>query len=134
MKYIVRIFLFHVFALWLTSNIFPGMALTGNWQTILIAGFILSILMLIIKPILHILFIPINLITFGLLSWTINVIVLFLLTVILPDVQIIPWVSPKIDWQGFIIPSFHITYIMSLIIASLTVTACTNILHFVSET
>ena len=43
MKRIVRSFLFHVFALWMTSQLTAGIVILGNWQSLFIAGFILSI-------------------------------------------------------------------------------------------
>ena len=60
MKHIVRVFLFNVFALWLSSQILPTITAPGGVSVILFAGLVLSILMLIVHPILKILFIPIN--------------------------------------------------------------------------
>lgn len=133
MKYILRVFLFNVFALWFTSQIFPPLHISGSWQVIMIAGLILSILMLIVKPLLKILFIPINIITFGLLSWLINVIVIYLLTVLVPEVEINTWNFPGISYQGFSVPGFFISYYPALIGASLIITVFSNILHDISE-
>lgn len=133
MKYIVRIFLFNTFALWLTSQIIPGVVIPNAWQPMLWVGFILSILMLIVKPILSILFIPINIMTFGLVSWLINVIVIYLLTILEPMIQIQPWDFGGATYGGFVIPPFHITYIVSLIIATFVLTFFTNIFHRMSE-
>lgn len=133
MKYLVRVFVFHFFALWLTSQILPTLTIVGGWQTIASAGLLLSVLMLIVAPILKILFIPINILTFGLLSWLINVAILYLLTLFVPLVEIHSWVFPGITWQGFIIPSRAISYPFALILTSLTITLITNLLHSVSE-
>ena len=133
MKHLVRIFLFNVFALWLVSQLIPGFIIPGGWQTTLFAGIILSLLMLIVAPILKILFIPINILTFGLLSWFINVIILYLLTVFVPEIQVNPWTFRGASFVGFIIPSMHISYFLSLIITSLLIAAMANILRYVSE-
>lgn len=133
MKYLIRVFLFHVFALWMTSQLFPAFIVRGGWQTMLSAGLILSLLMLLVQPILKILFIPITILTFGLLSWVINAIVLYLLTVFIPSVMVVPWLFPGWNWQGFTIPSYLISYPVSLVVASVLITIITNILHSVSE-
>ena len=133
MKHIIRVFLFNVFALWLSSQILPTLYVPPGWQTVLLAGFTLSMLMLIVKPILKILFIPINILTFGLLSWVINVIVIYLLTVFVPEIAIRLWISPGAMWAGFVIPSIHFTYLTALIASSLLITIITDVLHYVSE-
>ena len=115
MKYLIRVFLFNVFALWLASQLYPGIVVAGGWQAILSAGTVLSLLMILVQPVLKILFIPINILTFGLASWLINVIVLYLLTLFVPAVQVVAWVFPGIWWQGVVVPSFSLSYTLSLV-------------------
>lgn len=133
MKYLTRVFLFSVFALWLTSQILPGIVISDGWQTILFAGFILALLTLIVAPILKILFIPINILTFGLLAWFVNVIVIYLLTLVVPEIQIASWDFAGWSWAGFVIPAFEVSYVLSLVITSLVISAIIDILHYVSE-
>ncbi len=133
MKYLLRVFLFNTFGLWLTSQLLPTLVIAGGWQAIVSAGVILSLLMLIVAPILKILFIPINILTFGLLSWLINVIVLYLLTVFAPGVSVRPWQFPGFSWSGFVIPSAYLNYTIALIVSSLVITFIANLLHAVSE-
>lgn len=133
MKYLVRVFLFNVFGLWLSSELLPFFQVQGPWQTLLASGLTLSLLMLVVQPILKILFIPINIITFGLLSWLTNVIVLFLLTVFMAQVSVTSWTFPGYSENGFSLPSAPISYPFALILSSLTVTFIANLLHDVSE-
>lgn len=133
MKHLIRVFLFNIFALWLTSQILPTLVIAQGWQTMAFAGFILSLLMLIVAPILKILFIPINILTFGLLSWFINVIVVYLLTVFVPEIQINEWFFTGASWAGFVVPNVNISYMPALILTSLFLTTITDVLHSVSE-
>lgn len=133
MRYLVRVFLFNSFSLWFVSQVFPGLVIHGGWQVLLSAGLVLSLLMLLIAPVLKILFIPINILTFGLLSWLVNVAVLYLLTVFVPGVEVTAWIFERWTWSGFVIPQFHISYVISLILVSLTLTFFVNLLHDVSE-
>ncbi len=133
MKHLVRVFLFNVFALWLVSQLIPGFVIPGGWQTTLFAGLILSLLMLIVAPLLKILFIPINILTFGLLSWFINVIIIYLLTFFVPEIQVNPWTFHGASFLGFVVPSIHVSYFLNLIVTSLLIACMTDILHYVSE-
>ena len=133
MKYLIRVFLFNCFSLWFVSQIFPALTISGGWQVLLLAGLVLSFLMLLVTPILKILFIPINLITFGLLSWFINVIVLYLLTIFVSGVTIHAWTYPGASWAGFVIPSIEISSFLAYILVSLAVSFFANLLHDISE-
>ena len=133
MKHLIRVFLFNVFALWLCSQLLPALIIPQGWQTVLFAGFVLAMLMLIVQPVLKIIFIPINILTFGLLSWMINVIVIYLLTVFVPEIHIYPWLFPGTSWAGFVIPPIQFSYFTALILSSLLITIITDVLHYVSE-
>jgi len=133
MKHIIRVFLFNVFALWLAGQLLPALVVPTGVATVFLAGSVLALLMLIVQPILKILFIPINILTFGLLSWMINVIVLYLLTVFVPEIHVSPWVFPGATWAGFIIPAIRLSYFPALIASSLLITIITDVLHYVSE-
>lgn len=124
-------FLYNIFALWLTSQILPALTVPGDWKTILFAGLTLSLLMLLVKPILKILFIPINILTFGLLAWVVNVIVLYILTILVPEIVIQPWTFPGVVWEGFVIPAVTASYTIALIVTSLVITIITDVLHYV---
>lgn len=133
MKLFIRTFLFCAFALWLTSQALPTLRTDGTMATLLFGGLVLSLLMLLVAPLLKILFIPINIMTFGLLSWLVNVAILYLLTIFVPQIAVVPHTFPGVSWAGFVIPPFHASWGIALILSSLFVTAVTNLLHRVSE-
>ncbi len=133
MKSLIRSLLFHAFALWLTTQIVPGITVGGGWQGILMTAVVLSLLMLLVKPLLKILFIPINFMTFGLLSWAVNVVVVYLLTFLAPGVHVNPWTYPGAEFSGFVIPPMQISYLLSLTLVTVSIALITNILDHVSQ-
>ncbi len=133
MKHLIRVLLFNLFALWFVKEVFPALVVSGGVFTMLSAALGLSLLMLIVKPILKILFIPFNFLTFGIAGLFINVVVIYILTLIFPEVQIIPYTFPGLSWQGFMIPSVRFSYVGALVIVSAGVTIISHILHSVSE-
>lgn len=58
-------------AIFLISNYIPGIAVVG-WYAAFVAAVLWGFLSLFVKPILNILTLPINLITFGLFSFILN--------------------------------------------------------------
>lgn len=133
MKYLIRVFLFNIFAFWFMKEIFPALTISGGVFTVLMASLALTLLMLVVKPILKILFIPFNFLTFGIAGLFINVVVFYILTLIFPEVQIVPYSFPGLSWQGFVIPSVDFNYLGSLITVTAGVTFISHILHGVSE-
>ncbi len=133
MKYLLKVLLFHSFALWLVSQMLPALRVVGGWQSLVFAGSILTLLTLFVSPLLKILFIPINIITFGLSSWLIHVIVLYLLTVLVPSVSVVAWQYQGATLAGFVIPPIFFSYPISLIIVSLAVTFVVNLLYDISK-
>ncbi|MEK7533311.1 MAG: phage holin family protein [Patescibacteria group bacterium] len=133
MKYLLRVFLFHSFSLWLVSQIIPALVISGGWPVLLMAGLVLSLLMLLVAPLLKILFIPINLLTFGLLSWVINVVVLYLLTVFVSGVSVVAWTFPGLSIAGFVLPEIAFSSFISFILVSLSLSMLINVLHDISE-
>lgn len=133
MKYLLRMFLFNSFALWLVSQLIPALSIAGGWQVLLLAGFVLSLLNLLAAPVLKILLLPINLLTFGLLSWVIDVIVLYLLTMFVSGVRIDTWTFPGITFMGFVVPSIAFSSLVSFILVSLAISALANMLRDISE-
>ncbi|NVY96840.1 phage holin family protein [Lactobacillus sp. DCY120] len=84
------------------ARVAPSIFFLSNFSTALIAGFILVLLNLTIKPILHIISFPITLITFGLFSIVVNALTL----------EIVAWLIP-----GFVFTSFGAAMLMSIIMS-----------------
>ena len=66
MKKLLRSVVFHVFALWLTSAMIPALSISGNLWGMLSAGFTLAIMMILLKPLISLILLPVNIITLGL--------------------------------------------------------------------
>jgi putative membrane protein len=133
MKGIVRSFLFHIVALWFTTQLIPTLVIIGNWQTLAGAGLVLTLLTLFIQPLLKILFLPINFLTLGLASWLVDVVLLWLLTVLVPRVQVAPWDFPGFSFAGITLASQRLSYPVSLIVTTFILMLTTSVLRSVSE-
>jgi putative membrane protein len=83
------------------ESVFLGIALTEEWQVILVIGLILGLINFFIKPILDKLTIPIKILTLGLFSLILNMAIIWFLDVFFTELQI-----------GGIIPLFITTVIV----------------------
>lgn len=121
MKCLLRSIVYHVFALWLTSALVPALSISGNVWGMLSAGFTLTIMMKLLKPLLSLIFLPVNILTLGLLGWVVNVVVLYLFTLFVPNVTLTPWIFPGISAGGFVVPQVNVSYTWTLIAVSLVI-------------
>ncbi|MBU0576284.1 phage holin family protein [Patescibacteria group bacterium] len=74
-------------ALFLLAYFLPTVSFM-DWTTLILAAFVLTLLNKIIRPILKILFLPINIVTLGLFSVVLNVALLWLVTYLVPGFHI----------------------------------------------
>jgi len=118
MKSFIRNILFNAFSIFLISQVVSGMKVSGGLIAYLIGGFALTLLMVLLKPILKILTLPLNIITLGMFSFVINVIIFYLLTVFVPSIIISAFTFPGLSFSGFVIPSFYLNTLFAFILIS----------------
>lgn len=87
MRFIIRI-LANSLAIYLAAYFIPGVNFRGNWKVLLLSGLILSLINVFIKPILKFISLPVIILTFGLFSIAINLVVIWLLTKFMPSLII----------------------------------------------
>ena len=119
MKHLIRNYLINLTAIMATTQIMPGLAYSGGFKTLMIAAFALMLVNLAVVPLLKIVFLPLNLLTLGIFAWVINVVALYVLTTIIPDLRLVPFDFNGFDWNGFIIPGFAFNVLQVAVISSL---------------
>lgn len=77
-----------VAAILLTVYIVPGIYVTEGWVTILLAALVWSVITLLIKPVLGILTLPINILTFGIFSLILNALLFWAMTLVVPGFSV----------------------------------------------
>ncbi len=73
-----------VAAVVLTIYLVPGIVVTGGWLTIFLAALVWSVLVTVIKPVLHVIALPITILTFGLFALVINALLFYLMAWLVP--------------------------------------------------
>lgn len=76
----MKSFLAHVVAgilgIWLATGI-PGVSFTGEISSLALAGFTLGVINFAVKPILNILTLPLRIVTFGIFSLFLNMVIIW---------------------------------------------------------
>jgi putative membrane protein len=94
------------------------MKVYGGFATYLVAGLVLTLLLMILKPILNVLALPLNIITLGLFSFVINVIIFYILTVLVVGIIISSFTFPGFSFAGFIVPKIYFNTFFAFVLVS----------------
>lgn len=132
-KKYLRLFLINSVSIWLIAQIAAGITLSGGRQTLMTAGLVLTLVNLAVKPLINLLLLPINLVTLGTFRWLVNVFVLWLVTLIVPQFQINAFSFTGFSWQGFIIPSLMLGKFWAFVLISFLISLVTSFLLWLTE-
>lgn len=131
MKNLLRVYVFHLLALGGVSMLFgESFHISGNGYNILMAAAVLALLNLLLKPILKLLFFPVNVLTLGLFSLVINTGVFYLFVKLVPDVTITSWVFPGFNFQTVHVPQQELPFMVMLFVASLVTSLITSFFFY----
>lgn len=110
MKKIIRHYCYATFSLWCVGQIASGLVFGQGIRTLLITGGAVTLVSLFAKPIINLLLLPVNIITFGLFRWLSSGVILYLATLLVPEFKVMgfnfnglatPWIKiPTINLSG----------------------------------
>lgn len=128
MKKILQHYIIATLSLYIISSFISGIIFDKGMESLLLAGVGLAVSLMIIKPIINILLIPINLVTFGLFRWVSSAIALYLVILIVPGFKIINFSFPGYPTKWFSLPSFNLNGILAIIAFSFLISLFTSFL------
>ena len=108
MRYLLKTFIFNALSFYVLSLVFQGIKYP-SLTVLLYAAVAFSLLNVFVKPILKILTFPINLITFGLFSSLLNVLILYLVTQFVPEFRIVAFTLKSYEVFGFHTPILYLS-------------------------
>ncbi len=106
------------------------MVFANGIYTLLLAGVVLMISTLVVKPLINLLILPINLVTFGLFKWVSSVVALFIVTLVVPGFEISNMVFGGYSGQWIDIPAFNFTGILAFVVFSFAISIFSSIMHW----
>ena len=120
-RHLIKYFLVNCVALYLISLTITGMVFVNGTTTMVLTGVALSLASFIIKPVINLLLLPLNLITFGLFRWVSYAITLYLVTLIVPGFKIVEFIFKGYSSSLLSIPAISLTGLVALILFSFVI-------------
>lgn len=100
MKSIISSIINAIASIALLAWIFPSVTFS-DYPALIVAGIVLALLQMFLRPLLKLLLLPINVITLGAFSWVINAFVLWLVDNFVPGFDILPTVFLGVQLGSF---------------------------------
>lgn len=133
MKKILKTFIINIASLILVVQIFAGFKISEGIEGILFTAAVLTGVNFVLSPLIKLLLLPINLLTLGAFRWVANVFSLYLVTLLVPYLEIVSFTFPGFSYQGFIIPTVHLGSILVLILSSFLISLTTTIFFWLFD-
>lgn len=133
MKRLIRSVLFNTTAIFFTAVVVTGLSYSNSIKVLLLSAGSLTLANFLVKPLIKIVTLPINLITLGLFSWLIDVFILYLVTVFIPNFSISEFSFNGTSFSGFIIPAVYLSKFWATVAASFFIALIVNTLDFICE-
>jgi len=133
MKKLLRMTFFNAVSLFLLTLAFPGVQVSGGVPVFILGGLLLSFISLFIKPIINIISLPLNLISLGFFSFLTNALILYILTVLIPQITVKDFTYPGFKYGGFIIPEIHFNLVFAYIVTACMLAVLDAFMSWITE-
>jgi putative membrane protein len=120
--------------IYISSQILSGVIIyIGGYKTLLTAALIISLANLFVKPIVNLLLLPIHLITMGMFRWVTNLLTLYLITWLVPNLQIHAFTFHSVNLKYIIIPEIYFSAFGAFIVSTLTLTIVFHLIYWLLQ-
>ena len=123
MKSLLRNTIINSAALFSTSQILSGVKIEGGLYVLLLGGIVFYMAGFFMRPVLKLVTLPFNMATFGFFSFLINVPILYILTIIVPQIKIDAFTFQGVTVSGFVVPKVSLNTFFAFIVASVVLSA-----------
>jgi uncharacterized membrane protein YvlD (DUF360 family) len=130
MKRLLRIFIIETTILYIAASIARGIVFENGFTTLVLAGVGMSIASMVVKPVINLLLLPINLITFNLFKWVSSAITLYLVTLVVPGFKILSFGFPGFSSEAFDLPTLELAGVASYIAFSFIIAFLGGIIYW----
>lgn len=131
MKRALRHYIIVTYSLWTTAKIAEGIVFEKGLQTLLLTGLVFMIASLLAKPVINVLLLPLNLVTFGLFRWVSSAVVLYLVTLVVPNFKLIGFYFAGYVSKWLDIPSFDFHGVLAYVGFAFIISSITSIIFWI---
>lgn len=131
MKRIIRHYVIDTSTLYAISFLASGLVFEEGLKTILLAGLALTAASIVVKPVINILLLPLNLITFNLFRWLSSAVALYLVTLVVPGFKLVGFTFAGFTSSWIDIPAMSFTGVLAFVAFSFILSAITSVIYWV---
>lgn len=134
LRLLLRSIAINLASIYLAAQILSGViTYIGGYQTLLLASLAIALVNLFVRPVINLLLLPIHLVTLGIFRWVANLITLYLVTLLVPNLQIHAFTFPGLDLKYVIIPAMHFTAFGAFVVATITLTFTFHFIYWLLQ-
>lgn len=130
MRGILKHFAINIVTLYLVTQWFSGLSIANGTNGVIVAGIGLTIMMFLARPIINLLLLPINLITFGFFKWVSSSLTLYLVTLVVPGFQIAGFHFAGLTTKWIDLPALNFSGFMALVAFSLIISLFSSLIYW----
>ena len=131
MRKFIKVYAIDTYSLYLASQVASGLVFENGLKTLLLAGVGLTVASHLAKPIINMLLLPLNLVTFGLFRWISSAIALYLVTLIIRDFGVSGFVFGGFSASWTQIPAFAVSGFLAFIAFSLLISTFASFIRWI---
>jgi putative membrane protein len=130
---ILKRFVVSTISLYIVGSLFSGLSFENGLTTLAITGAVLALASFLIRPVINLLLLPINLMTFGLFRWVTYALTLYLVTLIVPGFEIGTFAFAGYSSYWFSIPAFSFGGLVGLLLFSLSISFVSSTIFWIMK-
>jgi len=134
LRLLLRSIAINLASIYLAAQILSGViTYVGGYQTLLMASLAIALVNLFVRPVINLLLLPIHLVTLGVFRWVANLVTLYLVTLMVPNLQIHSFTFPGLNLKFLILPAMHFTAFGAFIVVTFTLTLVFHFLYWLLQ-
>lgn len=130
MKFLLRSYLISLFSLFAATNIISSFSYNHKAETLLMGALVFLIINWFVKPVLKLFTLPLTLISLGMFSWVVNILVLYLLILVVSGISLTPWNFSGFSYESYTLPAFNFNLLLTYLVASFIISLINTFLNW----
>ncbi len=121
--------IFSGLSLYLTSLVIKGFIIKTDLKSLIISAFLLAVVYYFLTPFIKLILLPLNILTLGVISIIVYILLFNYVINKFHLVTIQPWVFPGFNINGFYLPTIKFNYWLTVFISSVLYSTIINLLE-----
>lgn len=130
MKSVLRHYVVNTLSLYTVTQFTSGLVFERGLESLLLTGLGITLVTLLAKPVINLLLLPLNLITFGLFRWVSSAIALYLVTLVVQQFKVTGFVFAGYTSKWFDIPHINLEGITAFVVFSLIISLVSSFVYW----